>query len=175
MKKLALVVCIVTIASLAMAQGKDDAPGQMKKKGMTNVQWKCDKPSIQHSIPVGDSAGDVYMIEQIKCTAVKGDVAGVGKIKSGVGTEFLYIKGEKVTGHGEFVETMESGDKNIYKYEFTGTSKNGAFQGGTNKWWLTEGGGKLKGGKASGTCKATGAADQGTSFDCNGTYIPAGM
>ena len=161
MKKIFLLLCLVClVSSIALAQGK------------TNVQWKCDKPSDQHSIPVGDKPGHAYAIEQINCTALKGDIAG-NKMKSGIGTEFLYITGGDVSGHGEFVESMENGDKNVYKYEFSGTTKNGAFQAGTNKWSLIEGGGKMKGGKASGTCKATGNPDQSTSFDCMGTYTPA--
>src|ERR1700755_1473864 len=72
------------VPSVALAQGKP------------NVQWKCDKPSDQHSIPVGDKPGDAYAIEQINCTALKGDIAG-NKMKSGVGTEFLYLKGDTVT------------------------------------------------------------------------------
>jgi hypothetical protein len=161
MKKMCLVLCLVClVSSVALAQGK------------TNVQWKCDKPSVQHSIPVGDKPGDAYAIEQINCTAIKGDIAG-NKMKSGIGTEFLYLKGDGVTGHGEFVESMENGDKNVYKYEFTGTMKNGAFESGTNRWSLIEGGGKMKGGKANGTCKAKANPDQSTSFDCMGTYTPA--
>jgi hypothetical protein len=38
---------------------------------------------------------------------------------------------------------------------------------------MTEGGGKMKGGKARGTCTAKGNADGTTSFDCMGTYMPA--
>jgi hypothetical protein len=160
MKKMYVVLCLVClVSSVALAQGK------------TNVQWKCDKPSDQHSIPVGDKPGDAYAIEQINCTALKGDIAG-NKMKSGVGTEFLYLKGDNVTGHGEFVESMENGDKNVYKYEFSGTMKNGAFESGTNKWSLIEGGGKMKGGKANGACKAKANPDQSTSFDCMGTYTP---
>jgi len=161
MKKMCLVLCLVClVSSVALAQGK------------TNVQWKCDKPSDQHSIPVGDKPGHAYAIEQINCTAIKGDIAG-NKMKSGIGTEFLYLKGADVTGHGEFVESMENGDKNVYKYEFSGTMKDGALESGTNKWSLIEGGGKMKGGKANGTCKAKGNPDQSTSFDCMGTYTPA--
>jgi len=161
MKNTCVILCLLFLSSsVALAQEK------------TNVQWKCDKPSVQHSIPVGDKAGHVYAIEQINCTALKGDIAG-NKMKSGTGTEFLYIQDDHVTGHGEFVESMENGDKNLYKYEFSGTTKNGAFQSGSNKWSLIEGDGKMKSGKASGTCKAKGNSDQSTSFDCMGTYTPA--
>ena len=161
MKNIFLLLCLMClVSSVALAQGK------------TNVQWKCDKPTDQHSINVGDKPGHAYAIEQINCTALKGDIAG-NKMKSGVGTEFLYTTGDKATGHGEFVESMANGDKNVYKYEFSGTMKNGAFQSGTNKWSLIEGGGKMKGGKASGTCNAKGNPDQSTSFDCMGTYTPS--
>ena len=55
---------------------------------------------------------------------------------------------------------------------WTAVTKNGAFQSGSNKWSLIEGGGKLKGGKASGTCTAKGSPDQSIFFDCTGTYTP---
>src|ERR1700746_3858459 len=160
MKKMCLVLCLLCLtSSVALAQGK------------TSVQWKCEKPSIQHSIPVGDKPGDAYAIEQINCTALKGDIAG-NKMKSGVGTEFLYLKGDTVTGHGEFVESMENGDKNVYKYEFSGTTKNGAFESGTNTWSLIEGGGKMKGGKANGTCKEKANPEQSTGFAALGQSNP---
>jgi hypothetical protein len=152
--------CLCVVSSIALAQEK------------SNVQWRCDKPAVQHTIDVGDKPGHAYAIDQINCTAIKGEIAGV-KMKSGTGTEFLDIKGDKTTGHGEFVENMENGDKNYYKYEFIGTSKNGAFQSGSNKWSMTEGGGKMTGGKASGTCTGKGNTDGSTSFDCAGTYTPA--
>jgi len=160
MKGFCLVLfCLCGVSNIALAQGK------------ANVQWKCDKPAPQHTINVGDSSSHAYAIEQINCTAIKGEIAGV-KMKSGTGTEFVDVKGDKATGHGEFVENMENGDKNCYKYEFTGTFKNGAFESGSNKWSMTEGGGKMKGGKASGTCAAKGNADGSTSFDCMGNYTP---
>lgn len=155
-----LLFCICGVSSILFAQGK------------SNVQWKCDKPAPQHTINVGDNASHAYVIEQINCTAIKGEIAGV-KMKSGTGTEFVEVKGDKATGHGEFVESMENGDKNYYTYEFTGTFNKGAFESGSNKWSMTEGGGKMKGGKANGTCNAKGNADGSTSFDCMGDYAPA--
>jgi len=86
---------------------------------------------------------------------------------------FNFGKPKTVGDCGEFVESMENGDKNVYKYEFSGTVKNGAFESGTNKWSIIEGGRKMMGGKANGTCKAKANPDQSTSFDCMGTYSPA--
>ena len=161
MKRSWLVLCcLCMVPSIALAQGQ------------SNVQWKCDKPAAQHAIEVGDKPGHSYAIDQINCTAIKGEISGV-KMKSGTGTEFHDINGDKAIGHGIFVENLENGDKNYYKYEFTGTSKDGAFQSGSNKWSMIRGSGLMKGGKASGTCTATGNADGSTSFDCMGTYTPA--
>ncbi|MBZ5570097.1 MAG: hypothetical protein LAN64_19935 [Acidobacteriia bacterium] len=161
MKKLWLVLCVVCLLSSAgLAQVKLDN------------QWKCDKPSNQHSINVGDKPGHAYSVEQINCTSTKGEFDGV-KRKSGVGTEFIEVNGDKFTGHGEFVETMANGDKNFYTYQMTGTMKNGALQAGSDKWTLREGGGKMKGGKASGTCKGAGNPDQSATWDCTGEYSMA--
>ena len=52
----------------------------------------------------------------------------------------------------------------------TGTMKNGMLQAATDKWTLREGGGMLKGAKASGTCKGSGGPDQSATWDCIGEY-----
>jgi len=161
MRKLFLVLCSVCLLSCAaLAQVKSD------------VQWKCGKPSNQHSIEVGDKPAHAYAVDQITCTPVKGDINGA-KRKSGVGTEFIEVSGDKFTGHGEFVETMENGDKNFYTYQMMGAMKNGVLQAGSDKWTLREGGGKMKGAKASGTCKGAGNPDQSATWDCTGDYTMA--
>lgn len=161
MKKFRLVLCAVCLlSSAALAQVKVDN------------QWKCGKATVQHSIDVGDKPGHAYAVDQINCTSTKGEIEGV-KIKSGVGTEFFELSGDKFTGHGEFVQTMANGDKHTYTYQFTGTMKNGALQAGTDKWTLREGAAKLKGAKASGTCKGAGSADGSVTWDCTGEYTMA--
>jgi len=161
MRKLWLVVCAVCLLSCAgLAQVK------------STVQWKCDKAANQHSIDVGDKAGHAYAVDQINCTPVKGDIDGA-KRKSGTGTEFIELNGDNFTGHGEFVETMENGDKNFYTYQLKGTLKNGVLQTGSNTWSMREGGGKLKGAKASGACKGSGNPDQSATWDCAGEYTMA--
>jgi hypothetical protein len=161
MRELLLVLCAVCLLSCAgLAQVK------------STVQWKCDKPSNQHSIEVGDKPGHAYAVDQINCTPTKGDLDGA-KRKSGTGTEFLEVSGDKFTGHGEFIETMANGDKHHYTYEMMGTMKSGVLQAGSDKWTLHEGGGKLKGAKASGTCKGASNADGSATWDCTGEYTMA--
>ena len=161
MKKVLLVLYLVFLLSwVGLTQVKVD------------IQWKCDKASNQHTIEVGDKPGHAYAVDQINCTATKGEIEGV-EIKSGVGTEFIELKGDQFTGHGEFVQTMANGDKNFYTYQMTGTIKSGALQAATDKWTLREGGGKSKGAKSSGTCKGAGNPDQTTTWDCTGEYAAA--
>ncbi|HYN07231.1 MAG TPA: hypothetical protein VES67_07555 [Vicinamibacterales bacterium] len=137
--------------------------------GKVDVQWKCAAPSPVHAVPVGDVADHAYIVQQVKCTAAKGELAGV-KEKDGTGTEFVEATGNNGKGHGIFVATLANGDKVNYTYTFTGVSSNSKLQTGTNKWAATSGSGKFKGITASGTCTAKGAADGGAVFDCVGTY-----
>jgi len=160
MRNVYLVLCAVCFLSCTgLAQFK------------STVLWKCDKPADQHSINVGDKPGHSYGVDQINCTPMAGDINGA-KRKSGMGTEFVEVSGDKVTGHGEFIETMENGDKNVYSYQFMGTLKDGVLQSGSDKWSMREGGGKLKGAKATGTCKGS-AKDQSVMWDCMGDYTGA--
>jgi hypothetical protein len=138
----------------------------------STVQWKCDKPSDTHSINVGDKPDHVYVVDQINCTPVSGDINGA-KRKSGMGTEFLELSGDHFTGHGEFIETMENGDKNFYTYQMKGTLHNGAMQAGSDTWSMREGAGTLKGVKATGTCKGGASPDGTATWDCSGDYIMA--
>jgi hypothetical protein len=131
--------------------------------------WACTKPSVAHSIEIGDQPNHAYSIDQIKCTSTKGEIAGVRE-KEGTGTEFAEVTGNSSSGHGVFVETMANGDKIHFTYEVTATIKNGQMQSGSDKWQATSGTGKFKGIKASGTCTGTGNADGSATWSCTGTY-----
>lgn len=137
----------------------------------STVQWKCDKPSDQHRIDVGDMPGHAYAVDQVNCTPVSGDIDGA-KRKSGTGTEFLEFRGNRFTGHGEFIETMENGDRNFYTYQMRGTSVNGVVKG-SDTWSMREGAGKLKGAKATGSCKGGANPDGTATWDCAGDYTMA--
>src|SRR5229473_8414422 len=158
MRKPVLILGIVCLcATGALAQGR-----------VANG-WACGKPAMGNSIEVGDQPNHAYSIDQIKCTSTKGEIAGV-KEKEGTGTEFAEITGNSSTGHGVFVETMANGDKLDFVYQFTGTTKEGHIEAGSNKYQATNGAGKFKGIKASGTCKGTGKEDGSVDWACTGTY-----
>jgi hypothetical protein len=151
---LAALVCLS--ATLALAQGK------------TNTGWACGKPAMANSIEIGDKPGHAYAIDQIKCTATKGEIAGV-KEKEGTGTEFAEITGNSSKGHAVWVETMANGDKLFATYQATITLKDGKMVSGSDTWQFNGGTGKLKGIKGSGTCKGTGSADGSSNWTCSGT------
>ena len=160
MRKLVLAVGLMWVcASLAVAQGK----------GKMDNAWVCAKPAVAHSIQVGDQPGHAYSIDQITCTASKGEIAGVAE-KVGTGTEFAEGTGTSSQGHGVFVETMANGDKLHFTYQFTATLKNGQMQSGSNKFQATSGTGKFQGIAASGICTGTGSADGSVTWSCTGTY-----
>ncbi len=148
------------VVAMASAQTKNSSSG------------KCGKPDVMHSIPAGDQAGHVFVLEQGKCVT-KGEVGGAAS-KEGAFSEHGDVTGSRSKASGVYVETFDSGDKIFYNYQATGTMKDGAFQAGQNKYQITGGTGKMKGIKGSGTCKTTGSAEGGLDYTCEGEYTIAG-
>jgi hypothetical protein len=164
MRRLLLILaatCVAVPATLA----------QTPASGKIATTWKCAAPSPVNALPVGDAPDHMFVVEQIKCTAAKGEIAGV-KQTEGTATEFVEVTGDRSKGHGVFVETLGN-DKAFYSYTLTGTSKDKMMVSGSNKWTLTGGTGMLKGVKGSGTCTAKGNPDGTTDFECTGTYTLA--
>jgi hypothetical protein len=142
---------------------------QTPTSGKAATTWNCAAADPAHALPVGDAPDHMYVVEQLKCTASKGEIAGV-KQQEGTATEFVEVMGDKSKGQGMFVETLANGDKGFYSYTFTGMSKDKMMVSGTNKYTLTGGTGMLKGAKASGACTAKGNPDGTATFECTGTY-----
>ena len=157
-----LCVCVLfaLVAAMASAQSKASFSGN------------CGKPDVMHSIPAGDQPGHVFTLAQGKC-APKGETGGAMS-KEGVFSEHGDAGGNHVKTWGVFVETYDSGDKIFYNYQTSGTTKDGVFQTGTNKYQIAGGTGKMKGIKGAGTCKLTGAADGSLDYSCSGEYTLAG-
>jgi hypothetical protein len=157
-----IAACCIVVAVGALG-------AQTASADKVDVQWKCAAPDPVHALPVGAAADHLFVIQQIKCTATRGEIAGV-KNKNGAGTEFAEATGSNSKGQGIFVETLANGDTITYAYTFTGLSKDKMLESGRNEWKATSGTGKFKGITASGTCTAKGASDGSAVFDCMGTY-----
>jgi hypothetical protein len=140
--------------------------------GKLNTQWNCAAPDPVHALPVGDTADHVYVVQQTKCTATKGEIAGVTE-KEGASTEFAEGMRNNAKGQGVFVATFANGDKITYAYTFTGVSSGNDFQSGSNTWTMTGGTGTFKGIKGSGTCSGKPGSGGSSVFDCVGTYTVA--
>lgn len=143
--------------------------GSIALAGPVAVHWNCSPPTSAQSLAAGDPANHTFTIAQIKCTATKGELAGV-KQQEGTGTEFHDVAGTADHFQGVFVETLASGDKVSYTYKGTAMLNAAGTGSANNTWMAASGTGKFKGIKANGTCKATANADKSVSFDCVGTY-----
>lgn len=155
----------LTAALLAATLGLS-AFAQTKASGTA----QCAKPDLQHAIEVGDVPNHSFAISQGKCTWTKPlDLQGV-QSKEGVATFSADNRGNSSRFHGVYVDTLANGDKGRYSFEGSGTLKDGNFQTAESKWRLVSGTGKLKGAKAQGTCKGTGAPDGSVTYECSGEY-----
>jgi len=163
---------LIGVAALGVLASAGILHAQTAGAAKVNTQWKCTAPNPAHALPVGDTADHAYVVQQVKCTATKGEIAGVMD-KEGTATEFAEANGDKGTGHGVFISTLANGDKITYSYTFTGVSSKKVLQSGSNKWTMTGGTGRFKGITGSGTCSAKGAGDGSAVFDCMGTYTVA--
>jgi hypothetical protein len=137
-----------------------------------SLSGKCGKADVLQSIPAGDKDGHLFMLQQGKCVSM-GEVGGA-KSKEGMFSEHNEATGTHLKGWGVYVETFDSGDKIFYSYQSNGTTKDGAFAGGVNKYQVTGGTGKMKGIKGSGTCKTTANAAGGIDYTCTGEYTMPG-
>jgi hypothetical protein len=162
MKYRGLCVCVLFALVVAMASAQSKAA----------FSGKCGKPDAMQSVPAGDQPGHVFTVAQGKCTA-KGEVGGAMS-KEGAFSEHGDAAGDRVKTWGIYTQTFDSGDKVFYTYQTTGTTKDGAYQVGTNKYQISGGTGKMKGIKGSGTCKLTGAAEGTVDYSCEGEYTLAG-
>jgi hypothetical protein len=158
MRNCLVVVCFLFLCiTLSAAQGK------------ISSQWKCEKPSEQHSIAVPDREGHSYSVAQGKCTSEKGSM-GDDKEQEGTYTEFGDMTSSGDQNHGVFVVTLANADKVFYHYHGTQTWKDNKMESASNKWTIVSGTGKYKAVKGEGGCKGKGNADGSSTWDCEGTY-----
>lgn len=156
-------LCVCALFAMAAAA----TPAQTKH----SFSGKCGKADVVQTIPAGDKEGHSFMLQQGKCES-KGEVGGA-KSKQGTFSEHDEANGTHLKGWGVYVETFDSGDRIFYAYQTTGTTKDGAFSDGSNKYQITGGTGKMKGIKGSGTCKLTGNTGGGLDYACTGEYTIA--
>jgi hypothetical protein len=146
---------------LAMA-----ASAQTKISG-TN---QCAKPDPQHMIQVRDRPDHSLGLGQSKCTWTKPlEIAGIAS-KAGVATFSMEIAGNTHRNRGYYVDEMANGDKAHYRYQGTGTLKDGMIQSEEGTWTFIRGTGKLKGIKAKGTYKGKANPDGTITYEIEGEY-----
>jgi hypothetical protein len=151
-------LCAIALTAAAAAQTK------------TSGTIQCGKPDPQHAIEVGDKPGHMMGIGKSTCTwSPSMEIAG-SKTKDGYSISFDEMTGNKYSGHGVHVSTMDNGDKIYVKFQGGGTLKDGALQTDSGTWSYTGGTGKLKGIKGKGTYKGKGNTDGTMTYEIAGDY-----
>lgn len=146
---------VLMMASVAQAQTK--ISGSMQ----------CSKPGLKHAIPVGDNLDHTLAVHQVKCTWAKPlQIMGL-QSKDGVSTAFVEVTGNNSRTTGYHVTAMENGDGLFFRYQGTGTLKDGAAQSEEGKWGIRAGNGKLRGVRGQGIYKCTSNAE-GAACDVSG-------
>jgi hypothetical protein len=130
---------------------------------------QCGKPDPAHTIEVGDKPNHSLGVSKSTCTWTKPlDIAGL-KSKDGYSVFTADTTGDKFSGHGIHVSTMDNGDKIYVRFQGGGSTKDGVTQVDSGTWSYTGGTGKLKGIKGHGTYKGKGSAD-GVTYEVEGDY-----
>ena len=151
------------LAAVAMAAA---AGAQTKTSGTI----QCGKADPQSAIEVGDQTAHMMGVSKSTCTWSKGmEIAG-SRTKDGYSVSFNDSIGNKTSGNGIHVSTMDNGDKMFVKFQGIGMVKDGALQTDSGTWSYTGGTGKLKGIKGKGTYKGKGNADGGATYEIEGDY-----
>ncbi len=150
MRRLLVVSMCLLVPTFLVAQTKFES------------KYHCPKSDAEKTFDVGDVAGHSYGVAQGSCEATK---AGAGE-KSGVYTETQEIWKSSFKARGNFVVTMENGDKLYHSYEAVGDPVKNTI---AEKWRITGGTGKHKTATGSGTCAGKINADGSSDWDCTGT------
>jgi hypothetical protein len=172
MRKLLFVAFpLLVLGSVAMAQAKTAAMAQAKPAAMAqhkiDTKWHCLKASEQHQLDAGDMPGHSYGIAQGSCDATSSG-SGLAE-KTGQYTESQEMWTASMKSHGDFISTLDNGDKIHYTYQFSGPTDPAKPM--SNKWTIVSGTGTHKGIKGSGTCSGkSNAADGSIDWVCIGTY-----
>ena len=156
-----------TVLSFLAAVALAAAAGAQTK---TSGTIQCGKPDPQHAIEAGDKTNHMMGVGKSTCTWSKPMEIEGSKSKDGYSVSFDDSTGNKYSGRGVHVTTMDSGDKIFVKFQGGGTVKDGALQTDSGTWSYTGGTGKLKGIKGKGTYKGKGNADGTTTYEIEGDY-----
>ena len=112
MRKLVLAgLCLV--ASVAAIQAQT-APAKSipAAEGKVDSSWKRAAPAPMNMLPAGDQPDHAYVLQQFKCTATKGEIAGI-KETEGTGVEVMEATGNAGKGHGTSLRASPMGTSSL--------------------------------------------------------------
>jgi hypothetical protein len=156
---LAILGSIVFVASAA---------AQTKTSGTIQCTQAADGPK---PIEVGDAPGHMMGAGKATCTWTKPmEIAGA-RSKEGTSVSFDDMMGDKYSGRGVHVSTMDSGDKIVVKFQGGGAIKDGKLTADKGTWSYAGGTGKLKGITGKGTYAGKTNPDGTMTYEISGDYV----
>ncbi|MGD1107669.1 MAG: hypothetical protein ABR865_11545 [Terracidiphilus sp.] len=155
MREIVWVACsLLCFASPALAQIRVD------------TRWSCQKPSVFHSVAVGDAPNHNFTIIQGEC---KSTASAAEFPEDGTDyTEFQEMLNTSVKVRGRMNVTMKNGDRVYYSYE--GSFSTDIAKPFSQRWRLEGGTGRYKSIKGTGTCSGLVHADGTGDMECIGTF-----
>jgi hypothetical protein len=155
-----ILACLTALALAAVATAQTKISGTLQ----------CPKADPQHAIEVGDKPNHFLGISKVTCTwTTPMEIAGA-KTKEGFSVSSDETTGNKSSGHGIHVSTMDNGDKFHVRFQGSAAVKDGVPQSAEGKWSFVSGTGKLKGIKGGGTYKGKAGADGSMTYEPEGEY-----
>jgi hypothetical protein len=118
-------------------------------------EGSCTRPDTTHAIPVGDRPDHLFALARVSCTWTKPfEIAG-SQSTGGTAVQFDELTGNTSRFHGVFSDVMSSGDTVHYRYQGTGTLRDGTPQTAEWSWTYAGGTGKLRKLQGKGSCKGS--------------------
>jgi hypothetical protein len=133
-------------------------------------EGSCTRPDTTHVIPVGDRPEHLFALARVRCTWTKPfEIAG-SQSTGGTAVQFDELTGNTSRFHGVFSDVMSSGDTVHYRYQGSGTLKDGEPQSAEWSWTYAGGTGKLANLKGKGSCKGSWNREGINTWRCSGEY-----
>lgn len=134
---------------------------------------KCAKPETVGTVEVGEKSGHMMTLVKDACEWTKPlEMEGV-KAKDGTSFIFSEMTATRASSTGNYVGTMENGDKFMVSFHDTAAVKGGKPGPGKGTWSFTGGTGKLKGITGKGTYTTSLNEDGTGGADVEGEYAIA--
>lgn len=138
-----------------------------------NGTLQCAAASPNYLVDIGDFDGHQAVLQKFLCTVTQAFVLASDKPVQDSAVISGDLRGNKLTGNGTNVITMENGDLAVYSFRVSVTMSGGVAKSSEGTFQWIGGTGALKGITGKGTVTGTYAADGSVTVRIQGDYTIA--